>query len=276
MANSPSNHQELILTPIGYIHTGMRLKFEAPHQPKHESKERNIIRLIPQRSYDQALKDLDGFEYIWLIWWFNRNSSWKPRVLPPRGEGIKRGLFATRSPHRPNPIGITAVPLYSISKLELEIGASDLLDGTPILDIKPYLRKIDSFPQAAAGWVDQMESRLEAGASYKVKLLKEAEEQMQWLESVWNLSFRERLLEILSRDPTPHRTRRITRFGKERFKIGCGAWRAIFTVERQSVTIERIDRGYPERTLLSTEASNVPDRSAQIEFMKKWPEAKAV
>ena len=85
------------------------------------------------------------------------SSNWKAQVLPPRGPKKKRGVFATRSPHRPNPIGITPVELIRVEKRRLIVGEVDLIDGTPILDIKPYVPAIDAFPGSKAGWVDEIE-----------------------------------------------------------------------------------------------------------------------
>ena len=127
----------LTLQPIGVIRTGMTSKFDAPHQPTAGEEEQSVIELYPGMEFEKALLDLKGFEYIWVIWWFHKNLHWRPKVLPPRGDSVKRGLFATRSPHRPNPIGISAVRLIDVEGLQVKIGNCDLVNETPILDIKP-------------------------------------------------------------------------------------------------------------------------------------------
>lgn len=114
--------------------------------------------LEPGHNFEQALEDLDGFSKIWLIYWFDRNENWKPKVLPPRGPAVKRGVFATRSPHRPNPIGLSLVDLIEIKGRTLYLGNVDLLDKTPILDIKPYLPYAEAFPEAKAGWLEGLSS----------------------------------------------------------------------------------------------------------------------
>jgi tRNA-Thr(GGU) m(6)t(6)A37 methyltransferase TsaA len=100
------------------------------------------------RNFEQALKDLEGFERIWVIYLFHLNDSWKPMVTPPRNKGKKVGVFASRSPHRPNGIGLSCVTLNRIEGLNIYISNSDILDGSPVLDIKPYLPWSDSFPDS--------------------------------------------------------------------------------------------------------------------------------
>src|SRR5581483_8669087 len=136
----------ILFHPIGYIHTPYQERYSAPRQPGllRDSEvsirqTRSTIVLNEGENFEQALEDLEGFEKIWLIYVFNRNEYWKPKVYPPRGERRKRGLFATRSPHRPNPIGLSLVDLINIDGRNVTVGNVDLLDGTPILDIKPYI-----------------------------------------------------------------------------------------------------------------------------------------
>ena len=104
-----------------------------------------------------ALKDLEGFDRIWVISWLHLHHHWNPTVRPPRGDNIRRGTLATRAPHRPNPIGLSAAKLMKVDGLILHVEGIDLLDHTPILDIKPYVTYCDAFPEARSGYVDEME-----------------------------------------------------------------------------------------------------------------------
>lgn len=143
---------EFRFEPIGFVVSGAgNYPQEAPRQAVYAANE-GVIELVPGRNFEQALEDLDGFDRIWLVFVFDRNRHWNPKVLPPDGSDRKRGLFATRSPHRPNPIGISAVELVKIEGLRLYVRNLDLLDGTPILDIKPYVPAADAFPGANVGW----------------------------------------------------------------------------------------------------------------------------
>jgi tRNA-Thr(GGU) m(6)t(6)A37 methyltransferase TsaA len=100
-----------------------------------------------------ALDDLGAFEMLWVVSWLHLNHGWRPQVTPP-GETTARGLFATRAPHRPNPIGLSAVKIERIEGLVVHVARIDLLDGTPVLDLKPYVPYADAFPDAKAGWLD--------------------------------------------------------------------------------------------------------------------------
>lgn len=265
-----------IFSAIGYLHGEIQSKFAAPHQPDESSPVgangcgSSKIELVPGSSFEAALRDLEGFDRIWLIWCFHKNSSWRPTVLPPRGGAVKRGVFATRSPHRPNPIGITPVTLLSIKGRTLTVGPCDLLDGTPILDIKPYIAKIDSFPKARAGWVDQLEHELSGCPPYQVELSPIAQSQRTWLVENFGIDFIPRCVELLQRDPTPHRTRRIVDLKDGTFRIGCGAWRAYFLVgeamDHNLVTITRLAPGYPPTSLNRSTGKPVQDRLAQLAF----------
>ena len=104
-------------------------------------------------NFDQALADLEGFSHIWVIYWMHLNQGWNPTVVPPRGPKTRRGLFATRAPHRPNSIGLSAVRLKKIEGRTLYVEGHDMLDATPVLDIKPYIPFTDAHPDATSGWL---------------------------------------------------------------------------------------------------------------------------
>lgn len=270
MINPPPEDPQLLVRPIGFIRTAMRTKFDSPHQPKQGAEERNIIQLIPGLDLQTAVRDLAGFDRIWLIWWFHRNSTWKPLVLPPRGGAHRRGVLATRSPHRPNPIGITSVPLIEIDKLNIVVGNTDLVDGTPILDIKPYIPSVDAFPDASQGWIDEVEETLNSAPQYHVTYSSLATEQLDWLRSEWKVDFAPRASELLARDPSVHRTRRIRRLSSGLSMMGCGAWRLFFTVSGTVVEVSHITQGYPDRLLMNGRNDTVPDQEAQIGFRARW------
>ena len=263
----------LTLQPIGHLRTGKQVKFQALHQPKESDTEENRVELLPKMQFEGALRDLAGFSRIWLIWWFHRNQNWRPMVLPPRGPAKRRGVFATRSPHRPNPIGISPVQLLGVSGLTLRVGPCDLVEGTPILDIKPYLPAYDSFPHEKAGWWDDVEAALQATPSYTVTWAPLAIEQRAWLRSQWNVDFANRMLELLERDPHPHRSRRIRQRRSGAYEIGCGAWRGIYTIDNAQVTIASIEPAYPYHFLVDPARPGIPDCEAQLAFLALWPES---
>ena len=148
------------VTPIATIRTGFPTKFGIPRQSGLVPELQGTIVFNPEFRNADALRGLEGFSHIWLIWQFSEavREDWSPTVRPPRlGGNTRLGVFATRSPFRPNPIGLSCVRLESIelSSLDgplLHVSGADLMDGTPIYDIKPYIPYTDCQPQATAGF----------------------------------------------------------------------------------------------------------------------------
>jgi tRNA-Thr(GGU) m(6)t(6)A37 methyltransferase TsaA len=145
--------ERLTLSPIGIIRTPFPDRVSAPRQAPASSGAAGTIELFPGRDFEHALSDLEGWEYIWVIFWFHLNTGWRPKVLPPRSGRKRRGLFSTRSPHRPNPIGMSVVKLEEVRGLSIHVRNVDMIDGTPVLDIKPYVPYADAFPNAQTGWL---------------------------------------------------------------------------------------------------------------------------
>jgi len=158
--------QEALFTyrPIGLLRSPYARRIDAPHQGTvtqgTETGEAATATLeLAGWLSEQILQDLEGFERLWLIYALHRSDGWRPTVKPPRG-GPKRGVLATRSPHRPNAIGLSAVELVKVEGRTLHLRGVDLLDSTPVLDIKPYVPYADAFPDAKAGWIDELDAQL--------------------------------------------------------------------------------------------------------------------
>lgn len=152
---------------IARIQNDFHTKFGIPRQGSCvEGVQSRIIMEPPYRVWE-AFRGLEEFSHLWLVWEFSEaiRADWSPTVRPPRlGGNVRKGVFATRSPFRPNPIGLSAVRLDSLVKDEklgpvLYVSGADLMDGTPIYDIKPYLPYADSCPQATGGFTDHLEAR---------------------------------------------------------------------------------------------------------------------
>lgn len=166
---------------------------------------------------------------------------------------------------------MTPVRLIAVEGRRLILGPCDLLDGTPVFDLKPYVPAYDSFPGAKAGWIDDVDAALKQPGRYSVVLGEQAKQQRQWLQEKWSVEFIPRMTELLERDPAPHRTRRIKRRGSDRFEIGCGAWKAVFSVEALTVLVHALEPAYPPRFLHREGYDQVPDRDAQVAFYEQWP-----
>lgn len=142
-------------SPIGWVRSPYHRRFGTPQQAAAvDSDEDALLELDPAVIPESALDDLVGIDRLWVVSWLHRGGTWAPRVMPPRGPRVRRSLFSTRSPDRPNPIGLSAVRLLRVEGLSLHIRGVDLIDGTPILDLKPYVPYADAFPDARAGWID--------------------------------------------------------------------------------------------------------------------------
>lgn len=227
---------EYIFTPIGHIRTEREKKYESPHQPeKGYEQSAAILQLLPNCNYEQALSDVAGFERIWLLYIFDRNNHWKPKVLVPRGR-TKRGVFATRAPYRPNQIGMSCVRLIEIKGLVMYIADSDILDGTPILDIKPYIPTIDSFPEAKAGWVEELSQlphySIVEEQSVQI-VLDEAGAEEKLLRST--------IYDILLNDPFPHPYRRIKKITDNEYVLAIRFWRIYYTIEQTNIRLYKME-----------------------------------
>ena len=151
------------MTPIGWISSPYKERFGTPRQPTVAEQvsggklQEGEIVLAPEVS-TLALRGLSGFDYCWAICYMHLNTGWRPLITPPRGPKKKQGLFATRAPHRPNHIALSALRIVGVDEEEgrVRVRGLDLLDGTPVLDLKPYVRTYDAFPTAAAGWIDEL------------------------------------------------------------------------------------------------------------------------
>lgn len=256
----------LQVRPIGLIHTPFKKRADAPRQPRADgrSAEGKIV-LNPGHNFEQALDDLDGFEYIWVISWFHQNQNWKPKVLPPRGSKKKRGVFATRSPYRPNPIGLSLACLISIKGRTIRIAETDLLDGTPILDLKPYLPDEEAFPDARAGWLSNARS---SDRNFSVRWSDHARKQAQWLAENFQIEIAANAERVLSRDASPHPYRRISKTDSGALQLAIKSWRVEFAVSNHTVEILRIHSGY---TLPALELSTKPlhDEKAHRAFLSE-------
>lgn len=186
---------------IGYVESCYKDKFGVPRQPGLVKNSIAKIKLRSDIQPEQSLAGLEGFSHIWIIFIFHQNvtSRFHAKVHPPRLQGKPMGLFATRTPHRPNPIGLSLVELVKIEKDTLEICGIDLVDGTPVLDIKPYMPEIEAIPEAKAGWTRGLEAKPIA-----VEFSTDAELSLEsWQSRSQHTRLRQLIIETISLDPRP-------------------------------------------------------------------------
>lgn len=193
------------INTIALIHSPYKEKFAVPRQPGLVPSAKAELEILPPYDDINAFSGLEEFSHLWLVFIFHKNNqqaNWKPTVRPPRLGGNKRlGVFATRSPSRPNPIGLSLVEYHGIKKRDgkifLQLSNIDLVDGTPIIDIKPYLPYADAKPDALAGFAQQspehlMQIEFSAEALATIKQVKNNYPELQQL-----------IIEVLQQDPRP-------------------------------------------------------------------------
>ena len=214
----------LILRPVAHIETGFPEKFGIPRQPGIIKGMVGRILFEKEFSKDGILKGLEGFSHLVLIWGFseNKEDKWSPTIRPPKLGGNKRvGVFASRSPNRPNPLGFSVVKIISIQKEKggpvISVSGADMVSGTPIYDIKPYLAYSDSYPEALSGYAKPPES-----ISMKVDIPEELkagipDEDLSIIE------------EILSQDPRPGYKK------EDSFQFECLSYHIGFSVDTDGI-----------------------------------------
>lgn len=234
----------LAVSPIGIFSSLAKYPYDVPRQATLARNASGIVTLEPHRNFEQALKDLSGFSYIWLIFWFHHNQNWTPMTRPPRHQQNKVGVFASRSPYRPNPIGLSAVRLVSVQGLVLTVQDCDLLDGTPILDIKPYLPFADSFPNATPGWTGR-----DASPPCTVAFSPLAAKQVDWLEANGVPCIRPFILDRLEFEPENSARHRLMQVNGG-LCLAYRTWRIAFTVQSPDrVLVTQILSGFTLDTL---------------------------
>ena len=220
--------EEIAMKVIARIHTDFPEKFGIPRQSGLADLEAEI-HFYPEYQNPEAVRGLEEYSHLWLIWEFSQavRKEWSPTVRPPRlGGNVRMGVFATRSPFRPNPIGLSSVRLESVEFSEkygpvLHVSGADLMDGTPIYDIKPYLAYVDSHPEAAGGFTDQIQDH-KLKVEFPEKLLKKIPEEK-----------REALLAVLANDPRPG----YQKDPERKYGMSFGSWDIHFKVDGEQLWV---------------------------------------
>jgi tRNA (adenine37-N6)-methyltransferase len=233
----------LTLNPIGVARSPFHDRLSAPRQPRAASAAEGTLELFNVSGIEHALEDLTSFRFIWVLFWFHQNQDkgFRPKVLPPRSER-RRGVFATRSPYRPNPIGLSAVELLGIEGRVLRVANLDLLDGTPILDLKPYIPYTDCIPDASNGWLDAAALPVDPIPDHEVAFAPRALEQLAFLETQ-GVILEPHIVDVLRLGAQPHPYRRIKANG-DAWVLAYKEWRVDFKVEERLMYVTAVRSGY--------------------------------
>jgi tRNA-Thr(GGU) m(6)t(6)A37 methyltransferase TsaA len=267
-----SDSEKIVFEPIGYFHSDKKHRFETPRQGVYGNDNEGVIILNPHKNYEQALRDLNGFDRIWVIYHLHLNTTWKPIVKPPvTGEQKKISLFATRSPHRPNSIGMSCVELVKIDGLKIHIKNFDLLDNTPIIDIKPYVPSSDSFPSSKTGWIPK-----DKNPDYKCSFTETAEKKMEWIFKRSELDLKGFAELQLSYEPLNFKRKRVAPKDEEKnlYQLSCRTWRILFFINKERKEIEIIDvsSGYEIEELDLNAEDKYGDKDYHRGFIKMFGE----
>lgn len=208
--------QSFEFSAIAEMRTPFKDRFGVPRQPGLAQEAKGVIKFYQDPNLKTALKTLEQFSHLWIVFVFHDHGGkdWKPSIRPPRlGGREKVGVLASRSPHRPNPIGISVVDIQKIDLEalggpEIHVGAVDLIDGTPVLDVKPYIPYADSVPTANAGWADAPIPR------YEVIFTSQAEQDLLKYDGQGHLNLKQMILDIVELDPRPAFQKRKTPVGE--------------------------------------------------------------
>ncbi len=255
------------LKPIGFVKAAQQYKYQQPRQGEFASNKGKVM-LEPGFNFEQAVEDLGGFDKIWLIYIFHQNQGWRPKVDPPVcPDGQKKGVFATRSPYRPNSLGLSCVDLISVSGRELSIENFDLLDGTPILDIKPYISHYDSHPEASLGWVPQT-----LPPEMQITFLAEAERAAIWLMENQGPDLFDLAKVQLSVDPLNQKRKRVKLVGNGQAELAFRTWRLLYNVSDEKIEIISIYSGYSAEDLNPGAEDQYEDKDLHRGFRQQFDE----
>ena len=255
--------------PIGVVHSDCRYRYEAPRQGVFASGE-GEIEIFSEFAGD-AIADLAGFERIWVIFCFHLKcgKEWKAKVRPPLPAGGPcRSVFATRSPHRVNPIGLSCVELTGISGRKLLIRSMDMLDGTPVLDIKPYIPEADAFPDSVTGWRCAVPEA--ALLQWELEFTEKFNEQAEFIYNSSSLDLVNLVRVQLGSEPLDSRRKRIKKTDDDLWALGCRTWQIIFSADQISrrVRVLEIRSNYSADELAEGAEDRYLDKDIHRKFIR--------
>jgi len=257
----------LTVRPIGVVHSPFRERSSAPRQARAAGGVLGTLELFKGSGIEHALDDLASFRFIWVLFWFHENQDrgFRPKVLPPRSTK-RRGVFATRSPYRPNPIGMSAVELVGVEGRKLSVRNLDMLDQTPILDLKPYVPYSDAIMEANSGWLGGEPGPADPLPEYEVAFAAHALEQLEFLTER-GVDLRARVEEVLRLGAQPHAYRRIKAKG-DGWVLAHKAWRLDFAIQGRQVLVTHLHTGYRPSALL--EGNDEPELALHRAFVARF------
>lgn len=227
------------IDPVGFIQSPYKEKFAVPRQPRLAPSATSRLKLVGDANSPEAVRGIEQFSHLWLLFLFDQNldAGWRPTVRPPRLGGNERiGVFASRATFRPNGIGMSAVELKGVvqegNQTYLELGSVDLVDNTPIIDIKPYIPYSDSIPEALGGFAEKEPNVLDVYLSIEAQKSLVSHPQQSHIEAV--------IKEVLGQDPRPAYKK--GKADTKEYAVNLFDLNVKFIVDSNSITVTAIDR----------------------------------
>ncbi len=257
--------------PIGVVHSFQKYRYETPRQGVFSGCD-GEIELFSSFAGD-AIADLSGFDRIWVIFCFHLNygKTWKPKVHPPfPAGGPCRSVFATRSPYRFNPIGLSCVELSGISGNRLLVKHIDMLSGTPVLDIKPYIPEADSFPHSATGWRSQVPAaeELQWNLEYDDEFIRQA----GFILDNSGLDLFNFVRVQLGCEPLDSSRKRVKQINEKLWCLGCRTWRINFEPDAlwRKIKVLNAESNYLPEELLPDAEDRYMDKDIHRKFIREF------
>lgn len=243
---------------VAFIESAAKYRYELPRQSVFAAS--CAFLRWSEKIYAECAEDLKGFDRIWLVWVFdrNKNNKFHPKVrVPVPAEKNSYSVFATRSPYRPNPVGISAVELLEITPDGLRLGGCDLLDGTAVLDVKPYIPEVDSFPNSKAGWRDNVENE-----ANRIIWSENAAIKADFIMQYGNFDLRNFCDTQLSFRPVDNSRKRVSKIAENNYILHFRTWKITFYFDEKNpiIQINDINSNYSADELLPGTADKYSDK----------------
>ncbi len=263
-----SDTKNFTFKAIAFIESAAKYRYELPRQSVFADS--GAFLRWNEKIYAECAEDLKGFDRIWLVWVFDRNENTKfhPKVrVPVPAEKNSYSVFATRSPYRPNPVGISAVELLEITPDGLRLGGCDLLDGTAVLDIKPYIPEVDSFPDSKAGWRDNIDKN-----SYQIFWSDNAANQADFILEYGSFNLRSFARTQLSYRPTDNTRKRLEILTETEYILHFRTWKIHFELAeaKKEINILSVSSNYSAADLAPDTSDRYGDKDLHRSFIEKF------
>jgi tRNA-Thr(GGU) m(6)t(6)A37 methyltransferase TsaA len=258
----PLDLEKLQLSPIGVFRSDKKRPYEAASQGSlDQSQELGLIELHPGHNFEQAMRGLAKMSHLWVLFWFHQKEHWKPLVMVPRGTTDKQGVFSTRSPYRPNPLGLSLVEIAEVTERKIWVRNFDILDGTPIFDLKPFHPEADVPTNPRFGWMENLHLQ-----EFAVSTTPQFDRKAQYLFTQGVKQLVPFCNQQLRYDPFNSEKKRVLMESESNGILAYRTWRVHFHTQGQLIRLETIRSGYSDHDL-KAQVDKWNDKDIHREFI---------